>query len=185
MRTAIMAFILLSVAGIPIPAPADPGYTYIDVGYVNVNTDGVGAMAGWGIDGSVAMTRNVHIHGGHSQAEKGPLRLVVSGLSLGYSTPITTHTDLIARAGYGRAEVRVQGFGTFSDTGPLLSAGVRGRIRPAVELNGFVSHSDIGDALTELSVGGLLDISEQFSLFGNVGFSSDATSYWLGLRVSF
>ena len=68
----------------------------------------------------------------------------------------------------------------------MLSAGVRGHVVEKFDLMGSVDYLDIGDSTdTGLSLRGLYEFTDMFSLGARVGFSDDVTSYGMFARFSF
>jgi hypothetical protein len=185
----VASALVLLTAMVPFAVHAEaPGYTHLDAGYFRLKIDDFGSLSGWGIDGSASITDRFHAFGGYARAEKGRVTATVGRVGLGFNTPIAPNTDFVAQAGLGRAEVKARLWGysfSESENGPIVAAGVRSKLLPTLELNGFLHYSDIGDSETSVSVGGLFDVFGPLSILGNVDRSSDATTYTLGLRVSF
>lgn len=166
---------------------ASPGYNYAEAGYVRVDFDGGPTVGGFGVDGSFALGERFHVIAGHSRLTRRSFTADSSAIALGYNHALTGETDLVARAGFVHGRVKLFGISA-SDDGWLAQAGVRSMVTDTVELNGFITHVNVGTvdgSETSVGIGGVYFLTLNLGISAGVDFSDDETSYALGLRFSF
>jgi Ax21 family sulfation-dependent quorum factor len=185
-------------------------YSYVQGGYARTHIDNLGNGDGFGVDGSVAVSGNIHIFGGYtmqSASEDGiDVDLNSTRLGVGFNTPINERADFIARAAYERADVDVDvpGFGSFDGNadGYSLEAGFRGQLSVDGDIEGWVlgGYSKLDNAEVEdieLDTAG----SDDDEFYGRAGmlfkfnptwgvvaegrFAQDANQVLVGIRASF
>ncbi|MBX3705608.1 MAG: hypothetical protein KF911_03160 [Pseudomonadales bacterium] len=164
---------------------ASPGYTYVDLAYVSADIDDGPTLDGWGLDGSFRISNELHIVGSYTEVTKGRFEVDLSRLGLGYNQSLTGNTDFVARAGWARADVEVRPFGSDSDNGWFAEVGVRSMVTEALELNGFLTHTDAGGSDTAASIGGVYSLTPMIGVTLDASFSDDAKIYQGGIRFAF
>lgn len=177
--------VMVSTAGVASADQTGPSYNYVDFGYVDLDLDGAGSIDGYGLTGSFALAEQFHIVADYIRVSEFILTADVTTLAGGWNMPLNPTTDFVARLGWVRAGASVTGFGSESDNGWMVQGGIRSMVTPQFELNGFLTHTDLGDSDTGFSVGGVWHFTENFGLGGSLGFSDGDTTTSLGVRFSF
>jgi len=209
MKKQIVLALALAAASLGANA-GELSYSYVQGGYARTHIDNLGNGDGFGVDGSVAVSKNVHIFGGYtmqSASEDGiDVDLNSTRLGVGFNTPINERADFIARAAYERADVDVDvpGFGSFDGNadGYSLEAGFRGQLSVDGDIEGWVlggytklDNAEVEDI--ELDTAG----SDDDEFYGRAGmlfkfnptwgvvaegrFAQDANQVLVGIRASF
>ena len=182
MRSIVFAAVLTAVA---VPAVAAPSYNYAEIGYVNLDLDG-GNADGFGAAGSYAIDDHFHVVGGIQRISDGGLSVTALTIAGGYRFAMSDTTDLVARAGLARARVGVSGFGSASENGWQVQGGVRSMLNPTLELNGFLTHSDVGGSDTTLGAGVVKTFNERVGVFGGIETNDDGDFLTtIGVRFGF
>ena len=181
MKRSLIALAL--VAMLPLAAQADDklSYTYVDLGYVNVDGD----ADGYGIRGSVEFGdsgfyglggwRTVEIDGTNIDVDQWEL-------GVGYAHGLSDNLDLLAEAAYTEAEV----FG-FDTDGYRASVGLRGSFSENFEgliKANYVDGDDVDGDFTG-TIGAQYKFGQTWGLVGEVEFADGGEVYLLGLRASF
>jgi hypothetical protein len=182
LRSAIVAVAFMPMAAMA----AGPTYNYIDAAYLSIDVDDGPTFDGFGVGGSFALTESFHVVGSYADVSKGPMSATTSAVSLGYNHSLNDITDLVARAGWVHGRAKISGFGSESDNGWSVEAGLRAMLSPQFELNGFITYVDLfDDDDTSLSVGGVYYLTHNIGLGAGVSFSDDATGWQVGFRFAF
>lgn len=188
---AVVASLLLAAA--PLAAQAeDMSYSYIDLGWVNTDFDGLGESAdGPGVRGSIAFGENFFAFGEYTMQEADVLGVSVDvdqiAVGLGGRLGISDRADLVGRVGY--TELDASGAGASADAdGYLVSAGIRGQVTDSFELEGHVIHTDLGSDggdETALAVGGRYFFTKTFAVGAEYRSGDDTDTWMAGVRFSF
>ncbi|HLG52923.1 MAG TPA: porin [Steroidobacteraceae bacterium] len=178
----------LMLAATPLLAQAEGmSYSYLDLGYVETDIDGVGPTAdGFGVRGSVGVAKNFFVFADYSDQEVANIDVEQIAAGLGGHYGLSDNLDLVGRVGWAKA--KVSGFGgAVDDDGYLVAAGLRSRLGENVELEGSVIHTDFGGGSddTALAVGGRYYFSKTFAVGAEYQTSDDVSSIMAGVRVSF
>lgn len=180
---------LLSLVALPVAAFADGfDYTYVEAGIVNTKID-VGPFDvdgdGLGVNGSFALTDNVHLIAGYSdQHYDFSLDGSVLTLGGGFNTPINTDLDFVAQLSYYDVEVG-SGFGSADDTGLGIGAGIRARPGADLELDAGLTYVDLDESDTVLNVGVRYYFSKTFAIAGGLSDNDSGLSWSIGVRAEF
>ncbi|MGH8250919.1 MAG: outer membrane beta-barrel protein [Steroidobacteraceae bacterium] len=178
----------LLLAALPLVAQAeDMSYSYVDLGYVETDIDNLPSADGFGLRGSVGFSENWFVFGEYTDQDLAGVDIDQFAVGLGGHYTLTEEMDLVGRVGYVDAEAAVGPF-TASVDGFLVSAGLRGQIGDAFELEGRVDHTDLGDDGgddTSIAIGGRYFFTDQFALGAEYSSSDDANAIFVGLRWSF
>lgn len=176
---------LLALA--PLAALAeDMSYSYVDLGYVSTDIDGAPSADGFGLRGSVGFAENFFVFGEYSNQTLDGADIDQFAVGFGGHYGLTDAMDLVGRIGYVDAEVSAGGFSVSVD-GYLVSAGLRGRVGDAFELEGRADYTDLGNNGddTALVIAGRYFFTDQFALGAEFSTSDDADAYLVGVRWSF
>ena len=131
---------------------AEPGYTYVEAGYVTLDLDEpVDSLDAITLGGSLAVTDRVHLFAtyldGDADADAFGTRFSVDTTQWtvggGLNVPVAAGTDFVGRLAYLKVEAEAFDFEEDGD-GYALSAGLRSRQGPW-ELEGFVVYEDVED----------------------------------------
>jgi len=209
MKKQIVLALALAAASLGANA-GELSYSYVQGGYARTHIDNLGNGDGFGVDGSVAVSNNVHIFGGYtmqSASEDGiDVDLNSARLGVGFNTPINQRADFIARAAYERADVDVDvpGYGSFDGNadGYSLEAGFRGQLSVDGDIEGWVlgGYAKLDSAEVE-DISLDTDSGDDDEFYGRAGllfkfnptwgvvaegrFAQDANQVLVGIRASF
>jgi hypothetical protein len=182
------AWALASCLAVPgVLQAAEPRYTYGEIGYVNADFDDIDEDGdGYGLGGSYALHRNVHLLAGYQDIDLGGNNDYNSLLlGVGANFALRPGLDAVGRVAWINAEVDVGPINE-DDDGYGLEAGVRMMINPQLELNGFARYVDVGsEDDTSLVIGGLYEIARNVAVGADLEFSDDVTSFFLKARLYF
>lgn len=179
----------LMLAALPLASHAeDMSYSFVDLGYVETDIDGVGpSLDGFGVRGSIGFAEHYFAFAEYSSQSVSGVDLDQTTVGLGGHYGLSDSLDLVGRAGWFKADV--SGGGTsIDDDGYLLSAGLRGKIGESVELEGSVIYTDLGGSGgddTAVAVGGRYFFTKNFAVGAEYQQGSDASTILLGGRYSF
>ena len=145
MKKQIVLALALTAASFAATA-GELSYSYVQGGYARTHIDNLGNGDGFGVDGSVAVSDNIHLFGGYSMqsaSEDGvDVDLNQTRLGVGFNTSINERADFVARAAYERADVDVDvpGFGSFDGNadGWSLEGGFRGTLSVDGDIEGWL-----------------------------------------------
>jgi len=176
------------LAAIPLAVHAQGmSYSYVDLGYVETEIDGVGPKAdGFGLRGSGGFAENFFVFAEFADQSIRNIDIEQLAVGLGGHLPLSDNLDLVGRAGWARAEA--SGFGgSIDDDGYLVSAGLRGRIGEYVELEGSVIHTDFGGNSddTAVAVGGRYHFTQNFAVGAEYQEGDETSTIMAGVRFSF
>lgn len=179
----------LMLAALPLAAHTeDMSYSYVDLGYVETEIDGVGPKAdGFAVRGSVGFLENYFVFAEYTDQSVGGIDIEQSAVGLGGHYGLTDTLDLVGRAGWVQAEA--SGFGlAVDDDGWLASLGLRGQVGEYVELEGSVIHTDFGGNNgddTAFAVGGRYHFNKTFAVGAEYQEGDDVSTILVGVRLSF
>ena len=166
----------------PLALEAQPNtfdYDYFDTGFIDYDAGGSGIY----LQGSIDMYPNINLLGGFAAADD----YIEFRVGVGYHQAIPTlkNTDMVFSAGIERGEFDVGG-GSLddSDTGVMLSAGLRASATPALELyTNITYHSfysgDLGlDGGLRLQINDKLDFTVGAQLSDNDAIAVGVRYYY-------
>ena len=180
--------LIISAACLPFIAEARPGYTYLDLSYVSADLDNGPTVDGFGIDGSIRISNEIHLVADYQSLSKNDVDLDLVLIGPGYNLWLSDALDFVARAGYAQAEVGIERGGrNVSDTesGWFGQGGLRGMINAQLELNGFLTYVDAGGSTTSVDLGGVYFLTPAIGITLDGSFSDDANVYRGGIRFAF
>lgn len=185
MKRTLLALAL--TAALPFAAQAsDLSYTYIEGGYVGLNTDPVDTD-GVGFNASAALGDKFHIFGGYTRSEfdNTNVDLDTWNIGLGYNHELSRNADLIARVGYEEFNIDLPGLPAFDSW--FTEVGVRAALGTKFEgwaLAGYQDGDNLGGEYYA-KLGGLVKFNRAWGLSGEVKFINGDQQYFIGPRVSF
>ena len=188
-----LVWALMAVAGMTTAHAGDLSYTYAEGGLGRVDLDNIDTGDSYFLGGSLAVGTNWLGFAEYSRSEfsEAGADANVDQLQIGFGGhfPMTDAVDFIGKLAYVDESVDVNtpiGNGTADDSGYMLSAGVRGHVLEKLDLTGAVEYTDFGSSDdTALSLRGLYEFTDMFSLGARIGYSDDATAYGVFARFSF
>jgi hypothetical protein len=183
-------WVLLAALGLAAQAvaqtAAQPRYTYIEGGWLNVDFDDINEDGdGFGVGGSLAFHPNFHLVADYADIDlDGGADATIFSIGVGGNLPLRAGLDGIGRVRWINEEVDVPG-GEIDEDGFGLEFGLRAMINPRLELDGGIKYVDVEDDNTSLYIGGLYDIVSNFALGADIEFSDDVTIFFLKGRYYF
>ena len=176
----------LVLAAAPLAAMAEGmNYSYVEADYVDIDVDGGPSGDGFGLRGSVGFLDNLFAFADYTDSSVDIFDLQTIAVGIGGHYPLGANFDATGRIGYTEADVDVDGFGSASDDGYLLSLGLRGQVSQ-IELEGNVIYTDFSDGGNETAfeVAGRWNFTEMFS--AGLGYRSgdDVNTFFAGVRLS-
>jgi hypothetical protein len=178
----------LLLAALPFAAQAeDISYSYIDLGYNEVNIDNGPTGDGFGLRGSVGIAENFFVFADYSSFDfDGGLDVDLYSVGLGGKISVAEDVDLVGRIGYAEVDASFEGF-SGDESGYTVAGGVRSRITEGLELEGNVIYTDLGGGAddTALAVAGRYFFTKNFAIGAEYQVSDDADTIFAGVRFSF
>jgi hypothetical protein len=187
-RKFLATAIFASSALLPLSAQAGPGYSYVDLAYVSADVDGGPTLDGFGLDGSIGLSNEIHLIAAYQALSKNDWDYDLFLVGPGYNSSLNNALDFVARAGYARTEIGIERGGrnrSDTDSGWFGQAGLRGMVNDQLELNGFLTHVDTSGSTTSLDLGGVYFVTPAIGLTLDASFSDDANVYQGGIRFAF
>ncbi len=176
-RAARLAFSTLALgAGVSLAAPATTlPYSFIDVDLVSVDTGG-GSETGISVDGSLGFTDM--FYGVASISDIDTLTTISVGGGLHGALGPRLHI-------FGELQFLSMDAGAASDTGYILSGGLRGEATSQLELYGRIDHVDIfGGTDDSLTIGGVYYF-DRIGIGASFTSNDTADAVSIGLRFTF
>ena len=175
-------FALALAAALPMSAQAaERSYSYVELDYVNVDSD----ADGFGVRGSVDFAEsNFYGFGSYTSVEVDNTNFDIDGfeVGVGYHHALNDSADLIGEVAYQNVEVL-----GFDADGYRVSGGFRGNLAEnfegLVKLNYLDGNNTDGDFTGTL--GAQFKFSETWGVTGEVEFADGGQSYLVGVRASF
>jgi hypothetical protein len=183
--TAVLGSLVLSA--MPLAAQAeDMSYSFIDLGYSELNLDGGPTGDGFGVRGSIGFAENFFGFADYLSQDFSGLDLDIYSIGLGGRMEIAESVDLVGKAGYLKADASGGGL-SGDESGYLVSAGVRARPASQFELEGNVVYRDFGSGAddTAVAVAARYFFTDMFALGAEYEMSDDQDIWFAGVRLSF
>jgi hypothetical protein len=134
---------LAALAGPGLASAAAPNYSYVEVGYNDVDIEGEsldGFFAGASFGG-----KNFHVFGRYNDNDADLIDITTWWLGGGWHGGLGEKADVIAEVAYLDTSVDVLSLGDASDSGYFARGGVRWRLIKLFEIGGWVRYQDIAD----------------------------------------
>lgn len=189
MKTTVLG-LALAAAIVPFAAAAQqaPGalnYNYVEAGYIHTNGDGDAKADGFAVNGSVALTPNVHLFGGWNKQDidKTPIDVDHLRFGVGYNHGISPNADLVARAAFERYDIS---HGGGKVDGYSVEVGTRGMLAANFEGYAFAGYEDGDDFDGDFygRLGANYRFAPNWSVTGDVKFADGDTQWFVGPRFS-
>lgn len=183
-RTTIAVLSLFPIAGL-----ADGfEYTFVEGGFVSseikvggTDVDGDGIS----LAGSYAFNEQIHFIAGYAdQSYDFGIDTTTITLGAGINHVLDDDWDFIGQLTYVSFDMDTAG-ASGDDDGIGLMGGVRGRVRPNIEVDAGLNYIDVGDSDTSLFVRGRYYIRDTFSVGGGLTLDDGDTTLNLTVRALF
>jgi hypothetical protein len=185
----------LLLAAVPLAAQAeDMSYSYVEAGYTEADLDSVADGDGFAVRGSIGFAENFFAFAEYATfGFPASVDLDQISVGLGGHLGISERVDLVGRVGYTEFDLSVPGLGSDSVDGYLVSAGIRGQVTDAFELEGHAVYTDLGSGAgdsTALVAGGRYFFTENFAVgaeyrTGDDLGGTDLDVIYVGVRFTF
>ena len=190
MKTKFLALALAAFA--PFAVMADVSYSFVEASYQlggeAEDITGAEDTDGFQLRGSFAVNDNWFVEFDYGTLSTDPSGVDINSMSLlaGW------HGELVyAKFGYESLELDAGAGGSVDDSGYNLDFGVRSMVSDAIELNGHVGYSDLGnfDTFTNYGFGALWTFGDNMGVTFNYDMHSgdgvDLSTYGFGFRLNF
>jgi len=151
---------VLALSAVPVRAE-EPNYSYVEGGYLNVNTDDLPDSGdNYFLGASFGLGKHFHVLGQFANGELGPdVDLTTWRAGFGWHGLLGDKADVVGEASYVDQTVDAPGSSSESDNGYRLTAGVRWVPIKMFEADGFAHYNSIGDESdTSWEARGILNI---------------------------
>jgi hypothetical protein len=179
----------LLLAAAPLAAMADDmSYSNVDLGYAETDFEGIGPSAdGFGLRGSIGFAENWFAFAEYSAQSVQGIDIDQIAVGFGGHYGLTDNLDLVGRLGYYEVNLDAGGGLNADDNGYLADLGLRGRVGDAVELEGGVRYTDLGDGGddTKIVVGGRFHFNKTWALGAEYQSGDDISQILAYVRASF
>jgi opacity protein-like surface antigen len=187
MKALVGSFLL---AAMPLAAQAADGmsYSYVDLGYTEIDIDGAPSGDGLGLRGSVGFADNFFAYADYATYNfPGSVDVDLYSVGLGGRIPLSDMVDLVGRAAYAKVDASAGGGLSANDDGYQVAAGLRAEVADGFELEGNVIYTDFGGSSddTEVAVGGRYFFTDNFAVGAEYRTGSDADTLFAGVRFAF
>ena len=184
---ALVGAVLL--AATPLAVQADEmSYSFIDLNYTDANLDNGPSGDGFNLRGSVGFAENFFAFADYSSLDfPAGIDIDLYNIGLGGHLGIADNVDLVGKAGYAHAKADASGVPSVTDSGYMVSAGIRGRVAEGFELEGNAIYSDFGNGAndTALAVGGRYFFTPNLAVGAEYQASDDVDQWFAGVRFTF
>ena len=176
---------LAGLAALPLAAnAADFDYTYVEGNYVTGDA-GPGNADGLGVKGSYALNGKANLVADYTTQDFGSgVDASTFDIGAGAHWGIKADLDFVGEATWVRAKTSTP-FGSASDNGLGLAAGLRFRPKAKLELQGMVHYVDVQSSDTSLGLAGRYYLSKSFSIGGGLLLDNGDTAWNVGVRAGF
>ena len=183
-RTGIAVLLLFPITGITDGFE----YTFVEAGFVSSDIkDGRNDADGNGIGiaGSYAFSEQVHFIAEYvDQSFDSDIDTTTISLGAGINHVLNEDWDLIGQLSYVSLDMDTAS-GSKDDGGLGLMGGVRGRIRPNIEVDAGLNYIDVRGSDTSLFVSGRYYVRETFSIGGGLTLDDGDTALNITVRALF
>lgn len=183
MRHIFCGTLALVVAPLAV-AQNDIDYQFIDLAYVNSELgdddfDGVGLRGATPLNQDIFVAAELAVTSGDTAF--GDIDRSDLALGLGYHFPVYRNTDFVAQIDYLSLDLDEMG----DEDGVRLSAGVRSKVAPQLELRGSLQYVDVIDSDVGLNLGAQYHFSSEWAAFVELSEGDDTGGYMIGARYGF
>jgi len=176
------------LAAVPLAAQAEGmSYSYVDLGYTEIDIDGAPTGDGFALRGSVGFAENFFVYADYATyGFPASVDVDFYSVGLGGRIGVSDTVDLVGRAAYAKADASAGGLSA-DDDGYQVAAGVRAEVADGFELDGNVIYTDFGGGAddTELAVGGRYFFTDNFAVGAEFRTGDDADTIFAGVRFAF
>jgi|GEM_PF-1802952 len=172
--TCAFSFLLLSATAV---AESTIRYNYLEARYVDVEESDVDGD-GFSFGGSYLLNKDIYLRGDYQDVDlDGSADAQILELGIGYRYAYQ-NMDLIGEINY----VDLDGDVIETDSGVLLSAGLRTYLLPKLEARASFNYVTVNDNDTYVQLGADYFLTGKLSLGGTVRLGADVDEFTLGAR---
>jgi len=181
MKKKLFAGAILSV--LSFGALADtPSFNNIEIGYSNIDFDGLPDFSGFEIKGSKELSENWYLAGDYTDVSEGGFSLSLTTFGFGYKNDFSDSSSYFAEIDYARLDAD----GGVDESGYEISFGVRSMLSNELELKAAIEYLDIdNEDTTYLVLGSAYNFTDNMALYADYKYESDVSEYGVGVRFSF
>ena len=176
--------ILFASLCLPLAAQAaNFDYSYIEGTLMSVDpAHGGSSLTGPGVDGSYALAPNVHAFAGYSHVSCCSVSQNTFDVGAGWNTQLADQLGLYLDGEF----LSVNHSGNGTDNGWGATGGLRVWLMDRLELDGYVTHSDV-NSNTENTLGArvLWSFDKNWRFFAGASNNSDYNTFLIGARYAF
>lgn len=187
MLRSVLFFVVFTLAATA--AAEDLNYTFLQGSFERVEIDASGFEGDTlGLNGSYALSDNVHIFGGFGLTDFDlDVERTSLDIGIGYNTPISETVDLVGTLSYVSQEFDAPGQTSIDDNGYGLGLGLRAVLSESIEVNGGLEYIDLNDFGDDTAfVAGLRYHLNDMVSFGLGGqWADDTDTYLIDGRFGF
>ena len=190
MKRSLIALALAAV--LPLSAQAgELNYNYVEANYLSSDFLDV-TLDGYAVKGSVAFSDNWYASASYRDVSKDGGSLDETVVSLGWRHALSDKSDFLAEVGYVDVGVDAGEFGSASEDGYRVAAGLRGKIAPKFEAGIKGYYTDLGgesDGEFGVVVDGQYNINATWGITASYDstqmFDETIGTWGIGVRASF
>ena len=181
MSKKLFASAILSV--LSFGAMADgPSFNNVEVGYSNVDFDGIVDLSGFELKSSWELSDNWYLAGDYSDVSEGGFDMNLMSFGVGYKNHFSTNSAFFAQLEYAEMEAD----GGVDEDGYEVTFGIRSMVSEQVELKAAIEYLEIdNEDTTSLVLGSAYNFSDNIAAYAEYKYESDVSRYGVGLRFSF
>lgn len=187
--------IALAAAALSLNVAAEtPSFSYVKVGFTEQDLEYIGnEQGGFELAVSHIFDSDHYIAGKYISTSEDGLDTTRGTIGLGYKIDLTDSTLMYVQADFVSIEFDQANAGAFDESGYQLGVGFRSFLSEDFEINGAINYLDAGNVdatfgnfdQTFILVGGEYFVSDDFSIYADYEYDSDATRYVAGVKYSF
>jgi hypothetical protein len=186
-QPAILVLTVFSSGFIPPTNAADLNYTYVEGRYF-INT-GLGKenSDGFGLSASYKLEDQIYVAGGLTklEGEDSEVEIQIISGGVGYIYSLSNNWNADAKFSFIKVENDFPKGKDADDTGYQIRSGVRGLLKPELELQAHIAYTDTFLASTSLEFAADYYLKPNISACANFGIDSDGGSFSVGAKYYF
>jgi long-subunit fatty acid transport protein len=163
-------------------------YTYAEARYIlDGEIDDFDDYDGFKIGGSFQITNEIFAIASYTTADFDDVDGDFTTLSIGggYIYPINPNWDTNFSLSYVKYESEARGYEDYDENGYMIGGGVRGLIKPQIELRASLFHGKLEDSSTWITIGGDYYFTPQISAGAEFDLGGDDEEFSIGAKYHF
>ncbi|TQV74047.1 outer membrane beta-barrel protein [Aliikangiella marina] len=175
-------------------AAETPTFNYVKVGFTEQDPEYIGVeQSGFEVAGAYDLDKEYYIAGKYISTSDDNLDSVRGTIGVGYKMDLTDDTLMFFQIDYAAIEFDQTNAGTFDESGFQVGLGFRSYVSDSFEVNGVINYLDAGKVddtfgdfnQTFIQLGGEYYMNDEFSIYADYEYDSDASRYAVGVKYSF